>query len=357
MVFLHTDVPELRGFDSGLVLTELARLSESRLRLTEQLLCQLWELAGAILADSGGDPDVADSILLSLQDGGDSTFPDAADSRPLVLPENRQLIGELNSRSGLYGRLMLYRFLSLQRREQPELPLLPEADTPVGNRISYMKSALADKAYLRFSEVLPDCRFSEATSFVDACEEVYNGLCRFCLFPLEVSGEGRLTGFSRLIVKYGLIVAAACDVESQTPRGRTVTRFGLLCRGAGDSLPRCVLPSVPVRYIELLHTTAASPSVTDLMNAAVFCGLTPVRFDTLPFDAGEAGGLSSVSAVSDAGDTAEAGYSADEPEPLPDVPPVSLVLELSPEADLPTLVRFFSLEASEDIFMGAYGLV
>ena len=335
MGFLHTDIPELRGYDSGVVLTNLSRLTARQARLDERLLAGLWALADAVLQDSGGDPDVVDSILLSLQDGEED-----ADALARPMPENRGLLARLDSRSGLYERLILYRFLHEKIGGTPGgapggapdvLPPLPAGGGE--NRISYMKSAPADKAYLRFSSVLPDCRFSEAHSFVDACEEVYNGFCRFCLFPLEVSGEGRLTAFSRLIVKYGLVAAAACDIVTQTPAGSRTTRFGLLCRGSEDDETLTGgLEGIDVRYVELLHTASSAASFTDLLNAAGFCGLRPVRVDTLPLETASA-------------------------EDEPAVPPICLVLEADHDADLAVFLRFLRLEASEDVFLGAYGLL
>lgn len=329
MGYLHTDVPELQGYDSGIVLTNLSRLQVRQARLDEQTLAGLWALADAVLHDSGGDPDVIDSILLSLQDGGgpDDPFP------AVQLPENREPAARLAGHAGLYARLLLYRFLREKQGRSALTDVLPPLPAGAGeNRISYMKSAQADKAYLRFSAVLPDCRFSQAHSFVDACEEVYNGVCRFCLLPLEVSGEGRLTAFSRLIVKYRLVVAAACDVVTQTPADSRTMRFGLLCRGSGDDAPFGGLAGTDIRYVELLHTTPSSPSLTDLLTAADFCGLLPVRADTLPPESYDV-----------TGDVRQ--------------PPIGLVLEVPPDADPAVFMRFVALEASEDVFLGAYGLL
>ena len=343
MHYFHTDIPELRGYDSGIVLNNLARLQDRQSRLNEAVLAQLWELAGAILRDSGGDPEVTDSILLSLQDGGEGPGT-AGDAGSRLFPGDRELADRIGGHAGLYGRLVLYRFLREQQGAGPSSSgprPLPEARPSARGRISYMKSVLADKAYLRFSGLMPDCRFSEAHSFVDACEDVFNGLCQFCLLPLEVVGEGRLTAFSRLIVTYDLTIAAACDLTTPTPEGSRVTRFGLLCRETGGS---CLLPFFPgteVRYVELLHTTPVSPSLTDLLTAAEFCGLYPVRADTLPVD-----GLTASADGRDSGESER-----------PAVPPVSLVLEASADADIGTFARFLELEASEDVLMGAYGVI
>ena len=68
MSFLHTDIPDLRGYDTGLVLSNLAYLGRRHTDIGEATLAELWELAAAIRLDAGGDQDTEDSILLSLQD-------------------------------------------------------------------------------------------------------------------------------------------------------------------------------------------------------------------------------------------------------------------------------------------------
>lgn len=213
MSFLPTDVPDLRGYDSGVVLSNLSRLRTREERLGEQILAQLWELAGAVMQDAAGDPDTLTSILLALQ--SDREEPRVIPGQD-VLPEYRTLLDRLRARDGLYARLVLYRYLDV-RNPAGCCTVLPLRDVPptVRGRVAYMTGSLADKAFLRFSEWLPGCRAADARSFVDACEEVYNGLCQFCILPLESAEEGRLAAFSRLIVRYGLQTIAVCDVTQR----------------------------------------------------------------------------------------------------------------------------------------------
>ena len=80
-------------------------------------------------------------------------------------------------------------------------------------------------------------------------------------------------------------------------------------------------------YLELIHT-GESPSLTDLLAAAEFCGMKLSRVDTLPrFE------------------------ELDSESPL-----LSCVLDVA-DGDLPTFRRFLSLEASEDTVIGLYGTV
>ena len=112
------------------------------------------------------------------------------------------------------------------------------------------------------------------------------------------------------------------------PRGRSPA---LPCSAppARGTFPRlCAFPpeGEPL-YLELIHT-GDSPSLTELLSAAEFCGIRLCRVDTLPpFE--------------------EYGE---------DTLPLSCVLDAA-GGDLTTFRRFLSLEASEDTIMGLYGSV
>jgi hypothetical protein len=270
----------------------------------------------------------------------------------------------MTCREGLYQRLVLYRFLSdmahmTSSEEEPQSirqgGRFARVSPSARGRIAYMKSAFADRAYLTFSGWVPDCRAQDAQSFVDACEEVFNGLCQFCILPLESTDQGRLIAFSRLVIKYRLYVVAACDMEDPTLSGHRITRFGLLCRRATiptDSLtlplPASVSPDgtgyagSPVR-LELLHTTSVSPSLSDLLAAAEFCGLYPLRTDTLPDAAIPTGHLQ------------EEGADLSEPDAptRPVSPAVCLTFDIN-SADLGTFSRWLALEAPDDTVFGCY---
>ena len=67
MSYLNTDVPELKGFDTGTVLGNI-ELLEGRLEgMLEATVAEIAELAEAILQDASGDTDTVFSILLSLR--------------------------------------------------------------------------------------------------------------------------------------------------------------------------------------------------------------------------------------------------------------------------------------------------
>lgn len=323
MSLVNTHVPELAGSDTAICLANLDRLAIRQDRLSESMIALLSELADAIIHDGEGDPDTVDSILLSLQtmnDGGD-LLPENTE----VAPVNRETVSHLHASLGIPARLLLYRLVE-ERLTRPAAVVTTSTNTAEGTRgrIAYMAGTFADKAYARLSTCVPGARAVTAASFVDACEEVHNGLCPYAILPLENTQSGKLTAFSSLIVRYNLTILAICDLENGAAPGQ-ITRFALLGAADGENTTPLILP--PPLYLELLHTTP-TPSLAHLLQAATACGLTLRRTDTLPHS-----------------DPQEAA-------PLP----ICCVFHAA-EADLVTFRRFLSLEASEDILMGTYGQV
>ena len=333
MSFLNTEIPELSGFDTGLCLTNLDLLALRQDRVSESVLAVLSELADAILHDAEGDPDTVDSILLSLQ-GIAEEGEEVAATHPVfaaVAPVNREALARMSARSGLYARLLLYAMIE-ERVPSPPLPRdgrsASSLPATVRGRIAYMPAAFADKAYLALSAVVDSPRAAATASFVDACEEVRSGLCEFCILPLENTHSGKLTAFTRLILRYNLQIQAVCDLENGAAEGQ-ITRFALLraAREGDFPVPLRLPPEGEPLYLELIHT-GDSPSLTELLSAAEFCGIRLCRVDTLPpFE--------------------EYGE---------DTLPLSCVLDAA-GGDLTTFRRFLSLEASEDTVMGLYGSV
>ena len=328
MPFLNTDIPELAGFDTGLCLSNMDILMTRQNRVSESMLGILSELCDAILRDAEKDPDTVDSILLSLQGPPDGEGDEAPSLPSSVAPVNRDAVARISGHSGLYARLLLYAMIE-QRMPVASAPkgMSPLSQSARG-RIAYMPAAFADKAYLALSAAVESPRAVAASGFVDACEEVRGGLCEFCILPLESNHGGKLTAFTRLLLRYNLRIKAVCDLENGAAEGQ-ITRFALLCADREGFFPSPLRPprnGEPL-YLELIHT-GESPSLSHLLAAAEFCGIRLCRVDTLPrFE------------------------ELDSESPL-----LSCVLNVA-DGDLPTFRRFLSLEASEDTVIGLYGLV
>ena len=327
MPYLNTDIPELKGFDTGLCLSNLELLEIRRDRVSESMLAVLSELCNAILQDAEGDPDTVDSILLSLQGSPDG---EESVSLPHVAAVNREWLTLTNTHAGLYARLFLYAMME-EKMPAPTGNSLPSPLPAMARgRIAYMPAAFADKAYLRLSALVESPRAAATASFVDACEEVRSGLCEYCILPLENTHSGRLTAFTRLILRYDLQVVAVCDLENGAAEGQ-ITRFALLraAREGEFPAPLRLPPAEEPLYLELIHYGDPA-GLTALLAAAEFCGVRLCRVDTLPrfeeFD----------------GEEGEATFAC--------------VFDVA-GGNFPVLRRYLTLEASEDTLIGVYGSI
>ena len=72
MALIYSDIPELEGTNTEIVLSNLVSLEEDLERTVEKRLAHLSELSRSIIND-GGDEDVIESIILSIKSDG---YPD-----------------------------------------------------------------------------------------------------------------------------------------------------------------------------------------------------------------------------------------------------------------------------------------
>lgn len=254
-----------------------ANLRETAARMDmvcEQELAHLHELAAEITKDIGNNPELATSLS--------DLLPKNFAKSPQTLPQNAEALGRIRPFRTVWQNILLCteirKLWNAKKEIDPDI-FFPEAEDVPANaaeRIAYPRSSYADAAYLRFSELLHLPRTVYTHSFPAACEEVYNGLCEYCILPLENSSEGPLNSFSRLIDNYGLKVAATCDVCAAD--GSRSTRFALLRR---DPIP--FLPfGKRQRYFEFAAALTASPSPAEILTAAQLCGLKLCRLDSRP---------------------------------------------------------------------------
>ncbi len=178
--------------------------------------------------------------------------------------------------------VVLCREIARLSRERKELPIgffLPESELlPVADaqRIIYQRNSYTNEAFLQFSAKLSGARAAYAHSYLAACEDVYNGVCEYCILPIENSSEGRLTSFLRLIEQFDLKITATCDILGNG--SARSTRFALLRR---NLLP--VVTAKPLdQYLALSLPAEHTPTSADLLYAAALLGLPCRRTDSIP---------------------------------------------------------------------------
>ncbi len=154
-----------------------------------------------------------------------------------------------------------------------------ENDAQPTNQIAYVPNPRSEAALKQFFSVVSSSRALEFDHFEDVCEEVYNGLCKYCLLPVSNAVEGRLSRFCGLFLKYDLRICAACDVLG--PAEGDSTRFVLLSK---------TLPPLPKKanavdrdlLFCLALPTDTQPTLTELLEVAAHLHLQVKYIDTQP---------------------------------------------------------------------------
>lgn len=253
---LHSYSPE------DIVLANLGELSMRLARISEQELAHLHELAQEITAGADFTPE----FLASLTERRTLSAP-LTDG---CLLQNAAIVGAKQAMEQAWRSIFLCK--EIYKRLSEKAPLTPDAffnDTEeleegAVNRIIYQRNSYADEAYLRFSNLLTMPRATYAKSFAAACESVYNRECEYCILPIESSADGQLTGFWRLITRYGLKLTAICDITA----ANQTTRFALL-----RATPTVLTTARRANRFFDCSITDASRNLTNVLYAAQCCGL------------------------------------------------------------------------------------
>ena len=274
MGLIFTDIPELEGSKTEIVLVNLSELESSFEALVEKRLAHLSELSDALICD-GEDFDIIKSILLSIRRDGS-----AEDEN--VIEENKREAALLYSKVSLAERLILYRhvaesFFSEHRESLANRHISEEyiASADSADKIAYLSNPFNDEAYIRLSQSLKQPRAVYCHGAEEICRAVYDGGCEYCILPVEASGA-KLSAFYGQIFKYGLWKCAEHEVK--TPDG--YTRYALLRRGR-LAHKRERAPKAHGYFLEFLAPLDESASISDILAAAEFCRMKLRRIDTV----------------------------------------------------------------------------
>ena len=241
--------------------------------LCEQERAHLRELAREITKDLS-DPS---ELPLSLSD----LLPEKMDLPLRALTQNTEILARLHPFHDIRQTVLLCMEICAQLHQTKGSQLRAFFSEPEGtaeslpDRIIYSRSTYSDAAYLRFASLFADPRAIYTHSFPVACEEVHNGICRYCILPLENSTEGQLNSFARLIDRYELKIVCTCNVTASD--GSRTTRFALLRR---EILP--LFEEDGTLFFEFATPTQTGISISALLYAAELCGLHPERIDSRP---------------------------------------------------------------------------
>ena len=102
--------------------------------------------------------------------------------------------------------------------------------------VSYMKNKFTVSAFDKFARHLPDAKSTYSDSFEYSCEDVYNGICSYCILPIGNSRDGVLAVFRNLISKYDLHISMTADIPDQSGEITTLALLSSsICRPQKDS--------------------------------------------------------------------------------------------------------------------------
>ncbi len=109
---------------------------------------------------------------------------------------------------------------------------------PAGShgRVSIVRNKYNETAYSVFSEMISNPKTVYASSFTEACEDVFDGRCEFCILPVENSQSGRLFGFYSMLDRYELKICALCELDGSTPTESI--KYALIGRSLPDRIPK-----------------------------------------------------------------------------------------------------------------------
>lgn len=145
-------------------------------------------------------------------------------------------------------------------------------------RISYVRNKYNDVAYEKFSHIVRNTKFSYASSFASACEDVISGVCEYAILPIENSSDGRLFGFYSLLDRYELHICAVTSLETNDDPASNI-RFALV----GKTAPKRINNDTLCDF-EFSIARQDSKRLVDLLSAAYEFSAIPKKTDTVSLE-------------------------------------------------------------------------
>ena len=164
--------------------------------------------------------------------------------------------------------------------ERDELLSVEETTAGSHGKVAYVRNNYNDMAFERFSQRIPNAKAVVTSSFTDACEEVFDNRCEFCILPLENTGDGRLFGFYSMLDRYDLKILSALNIDTDD-RQRSI-RFGLVGKGVAKSALTTLLKKHSTCILEF-SVAAEDASLTEgILSAANAASALLWQVDSLP---------------------------------------------------------------------------
>ncbi len=146
-------------------------------------------------------------------------------------------------------------------------------------KIAYVRNRRGDDAFAHFSSSRRASKVHYVSSFVEACEAVWENTAEFCVIPIENNTAGRLYSFYAMLDRYELKICAVAQIEDGD--GVNHTTFAL----AGRNVDFDPSKSTRRRFeFSVIHEDA--DFIGDIINVCGALGgrLYSVGTQPLPYD-------------------------------------------------------------------------
>lgn len=271
MGLIYTDIPELEGSKTEIVLQNLSELEERFSTVVHRRLAHLCELSWAVISD-GEDFDIIKNILQSMRSESEefSTEDDIVEHL-------------LYSQVSFAERLILYKrisegFFSSHREAliQKRFSKIENINKDALDKIAYVRGYYNDQAYLKLGAGLKHARAVYFDTAEQVCSAVADGECEYCMLAVEANGA-KLSHFYSMIRRCGFIKCA--EYEMRTNDG--YTRYALLRKESviidkGERGTR-----THPKIFEFMLDADEGSSLSDVLIACEFCGMKLRRIDTV----------------------------------------------------------------------------
>ena len=275
MGLIFSNIPELEGTNTEIVLSNLSSL-ESQLRsVFERRIAHLCELAHAIIND-GGDIDLIKNIIVSVRADGGIQNED-------VCSENINEMTALFSKISLIERLEIFKqvFELISAEKYTFFDNSDYLSPDSMGRISYIQNSYNDAVFEHFATVLHDVKASYSDSVTDVCESVVSDIWLFCILPGETLKDGKLISFYDVIIKNGLKINAEYQLEDISQNG--YTRYALLSKSIMLP-PNQNMHKENTKHLEVIYGDTDNISLDEFLIAADYFGLKSEAVDTFKIE-------------------------------------------------------------------------
>lgn len=275
MGLIFSNIPELEGTNTEIVLSNLSSL-ESQLRsVFERRIAHLCELAHAIIND-GGDIDLIKNIIVSVRADGGIQNED-------VCSENINEMTALFSKISLIERLEIFKqvFELISAEKYTFFDNSDYLSPDSMGRISYIQNSYNDAVFEHFATVLHDVKASYYDTVTDVCESVVSDKCQFCILPVETLKDGKLISFYDVIIKNGLKINAEYQLEDISQNG--YTRYALLSKSIMLP-PNQNMHKENTKHLEVIYGDTDNISLDEFLIAADYFGLKSEAVDTFKIE-------------------------------------------------------------------------